>query len=287
VGQQEFGTKTELKNMNSFRNVERALAYEIDRQIQLIEDGGRVVQETLLWDADQNAAYPMRTKEEAHDYRYFPDPDLVPVMVDEGWIERVRRALPELPGPRRDRLIADLGLPKYDAEVLTAEKGVADYFEETLALLCRETGKSPRENAKTVSNWVMTDVLRVIGEGNTEAAEFPISPGRLAAMIGLVLDGTVSGKIAKDLFEEMLAAADDPKAIVERKGLMQISDPSSLEAVIDEVIRANALQVEKYLKGSTKVFGFFVGETMKVTRGKANPKLVNEILARKLEALAR
>jgi aspartyl-tRNA(Asn)/glutamyl-tRNA(Gln) amidotransferase subunit B len=287
MGQEGFGTKTEVKNMNSFRNVERALEYEIERQVQLIEEGGTVVQETLLWDADHNVAATMRSKEEAHDYRYFPDPDLVPVLVDEVWIERVRRALPELPGPRRDRFITQFGLPKYDAAVLTAERGVADYYEETLALLCKNSGSPAREKAKAVSNWVMTEVLRVISERHVEVGEFPISPDRLAGVIGLVQDGSISGKIAKELFDEMLVATDDPKSIVERKGLLQISDATAIETAIDEVLRTHGSQVEKYLKGSTNVFGFFVGATMKITKGKANPKLVNEILARKLEALKR
>ncbi len=287
VGQKEFGTKTELKNMNSFRNVERALDYEITRQVQLLEDGGEVVQETLSWDADRSVAVPMRGKEEAHDYRYFPDPDLVPVLVDEMWIDRVRRTLPELPTVRRDRFVADFGLPKYDAEVLTTEKGVADYYEEALALLTTERRTTDPGHPKAVSNWVMTDVLRVLGEEHIAIERFPISPKRLASMIGLVQDGTISGKIAKELFDEMLTVAEDPRSIVKRKGMSQISDVSALDAVIDEVLRAHASQVEKYLAGSPKVFGFFVGEAMKMTQGKANPKLVNEILTRKLEALKR
>jgi aspartyl-tRNA(Asn)/glutamyl-tRNA(Gln) amidotransferase subunit B len=284
-GQREFGTKTEVKNMNSFRNVERALAYEIDRQIQLIEDHGKVVQETLLWDANQNVAVPMRSKEEAHDYRYFPDPDLVPVLVDEQWVGRIRQQLAELPLARRDRFVDQLGLPTYDAEVLTAEKGVADYFEEVLASLTELNRKPSRENAKAVSNWVMTDVLRILSERKTSILGFSVRPVRLAAMIGLVHDGTISGKIAKDVFEEMLNSSDDPKTIVQKKGLSQISDSSSIEVVVDEVLRVNLPQVEKYLKGNEKVFGFLVGETMKRLKGKGNPRLVNDILRQKLSVL--
>ena len=283
-GAAAFGTKTEVKNMNSFRNVERALEYEIHRQIRLIEDGGKVVQESLLWDANQNVALPMRSKEEAHDYRYFPDPDLVPVHVDESWLARVRSKLPELPGPRRDRLVEALGLPRYDADVLTVEKGVADYFERTLSLLAHDSARR-KEQAKAVSNWVMTDVLRVVAEKKVAIGDFPVSEKNLAAMIALIQDGTISGKIAKDVFEEMVLAREDPKSIIDRKGLVQVSDEGAIEKAVDGVIQANALQVQKYAGGNDKVFGFFVGETMKVMKGKGNPKVVNDVLRRKLNAL--
>jgi aspartyl-tRNA(Asn)/glutamyl-tRNA(Gln) amidotransferase subunit B len=281
-----LGTKTELKNMNSFRNVERALEFEIGRQVRLIADGGAVVQETLLWDAERNVAIPMRSKEEAHDYRYFPDPDLVGVTVDDAWIARVRGDLPELPEPRRDRFVAELGLPGYDADVLTAEKGVADYFEMTLASLGGEEG-GRAQNAKTVSNWVMTEVLRVLSSGKTSVADFPVSPARLASMIGLIGDGTISGKIAKEVFEDMVATGDDPRAIVERKGLVQVTDAGAIERAVDGVIASNMTQVQKYLGGNEKVFGFFVGETMKIMKGKGNPKVVNEVLRRKLDNLGK
>lgn len=283
-GETAFGVKTEVKNMNSFRNVERALEYEINRQIGLIEDGGRVVQETLLWDADRNIAVPMRSKEEAHDYRYFPDPDLVPVLVDENWIAGIRGHLPELPVARRDRFITTLGLPRYDADVLTAEKGVADYFEQTLALLNGSPDVVNKDNAKSVSNWVMTDVLRVVSEKKADIANFPITSRNLAAMLALINNGTISGKIAKEVFEIMLTSDEDPKSIVEKRGLVQITDSGAIEKTIDTVLGANKSQVEKYLGGSAKVFGFFVGETMKMMKGKANPKAVNDILKRKLES---
>jgi len=285
-GTTAFGTKTEVKNMNSFRNVERALEYEINRQIQLIEDGGTVVQESLLWDANQNVALPMRSKEEAHDYRYFPDPDLVPVVVDERWSARLREELPELPGPRRDRFVAELGLPRYDADVLTVDKGVADYVERTLAALAADP-LARRENAKAVSNWVMTDVLRVVSEKKLPIAEFPVTPHHLAAMIGLIQKGTISGKMAKEVFEEMVATREHPGVIVDRKGLVQVSDAGAIEKVVDEVIAGNAMQVQKYLGGNDKVFAFFVGETMKIMKGKANPKVVNEVLRRKLDSMKR
>jgi aspartyl-tRNA(Asn)/glutamyl-tRNA(Gln) amidotransferase subunit B len=224
----------------------------------------------------------MRSKEEAHDYRYFPDPDLVPVFVDETWKSRVQQQLPELPSVRRNRYVDALALPRYDADVLTTEKATADYFEQSLSTLSSLNKKSDKENAKPVSNWVMTDVLRVIGDKGFEISAFPIRPERLAAMIGLIQDGTINGKIAKDLFEEMLTNSDEPKAIVEKKGWVQVSDTSAIEQAIDQVIAANQKQVAQYLGGSDKVFGFFVGETMKKMKGKGNPKLVNDILKSKL-----
>ncbi len=284
-GETKFGTKTEVKNMNSFRYVERALEYEIGRQIGLIEDGGKVVQETLLWDAEEGAALPMRSKEEAHDYRYFPDPDLVPVLVGQEWIEEIRRTLPELPVARRDRLVSQLGLPRYDADLLTADKDVAEYFEAALGALADGRGGATQELAKSVSNWVMTDVLRVMGERKIAMAEFPIAPSNLAAMIALIQDGTISGKIAKEVFEEMLATNEDPRTVVARKGLVQVSDTSVIEDAVDKVVAMNQAQVAKYLEGNEKIFGYFVGETMKSMKGKGNPKLVNEILKRKLSAL--
>ena len=282
-GSAALGTKTELKNMNSFRHVERALEFAIARQLSVVGEGGTVVQETLLWDADAGVAAPMRSKEEAHDYRYLPDPDLVPVLVDESWIAAVRRTLPELPEARRDRFVASLGLPRYDADVLTAEKDVADYFEETVAAL-GGAGEVRAQNAKAASNWVMTDVLRVIAGGKTTARAFPVPAARLAAMIGMIGEGTISGKIAKEVFEEMAATGEEPRAIVARKGLVQVSDPEAIARAVDAVIAANAPQVRKYLEGNVKVFGFLVGETMKLMKGKANPAVVNDVLRRKLGA---
>jgi aspartyl-tRNA(Asn)/glutamyl-tRNA(Gln) amidotransferase subunit B len=283
-GEKELGTKTEVKNMNSFRNVERALAYEIDRQVGLLGDGGRIVQETLLWDADQNISLPMRSKEEAHDYRYFPDPDLVPVHVDEHWIKRLEASLPELPVPRRDRFMEEFGLPKYDADILTVEKGTADYFEGVLAELCQRLGKNPRELAKAASNWVMTEVLRVVSEQKIVMSDFPVPASYLGALIALVQDGTISGSVAKEVFARMLVSRDEPRAIVEQAGLAQVSDSGAIDAAVEAVLEANGPQVEKYLGGNAKIFGFFVGETMKLMKGKGNPKLVNESLKKKLDA---
>lgn len=283
AGSAAFGVKTEIKNLNSLRFVERALDYEISRQIRLLESGERVLQETLLWDADRGVTYSMRSKEEAHDYRYFPDPDLVPVLVDEEWKARVRSQLPELPSVRRDRFVEVLGLPRYDADVLTAEKSVADYFEQTLAALTRLGAGSDREAVKQVSNWVMTDVLRVTSERKSDIREFPIRPERLAAMILLIRNGTISGKIAKDVFEEMLTSPKEPKTIVEEKGWVQVTDTTAIEKAIDEVLAQNQQQVAKYLSGADQLFGFFVGETMKKMKGKGNPALVNQILKKKLQ----
>jgi aspartyl-tRNA(Asn)/glutamyl-tRNA(Gln) amidotransferase subunit B len=282
-GAEKFGTRVEVKNMNSFRNVEHAIEYEINRQINVLEEGGTIVQETLLWDADRNMATPMRSKEQAHDYRYFPDPDLVPIFVDEPWIDDIKKTLPEMPWLRRDRYVSTYALPEYDADVLTVEKATADYFEESLAVL---TSQSP-ENVKYASNWIMTEVMRVVKERQVSIREFPVTPSSLGKMINMITDGTISGKIAKDVFEEMVTTGGDPDAIVQKKGLVQISDAGSIEPVIDRILSENPAQVESYLGGKQQVFGFFVGETMKATKGKANPNLVNEILRRRLDEMKR
>jgi len=280
-GTARLGTKTEVKNMNSFRHVERALTYEIDRQIDILESGGEVEQETLLWDADQNVVLPMRTKEYAHDYRYFPEPDLVPVLVDQPWLEEIRTGLPELPAERRNRFMKEYGLPRYDADVLTAERSVADYFEE----VCRSKDAKSAEEYKAVSNWVMGDVLRVVNERQILMSEFPISPQRLAQMITLIDEGIISGKIAKEVFEEMLVSSEEPRAMVEKKGMLQLSDEDELARIVDQVLEQNPEQVRTYIAGKDSVFSFFVGQTMRVTKGKANPKTVNKILMEKLTEL--
>lgn len=272
-GEAAFGTKTEVKNMNSFRNVERALEFEINRQVALVESGGRVVQETLFWDAGQGAAVAMRSKEQAHDYRYFPEPDLVPVTVTGEFTRRVRESLPELPVARRDRYERDFGLPRYDADVLTSEKGYADYFDAVVAEL-----PPGRESAKTAGNWVMTEVLRAVGERKGGIGSFPVPPRNLAAMIGLMRDGTISSKIAKEVFAEMLSSGEDPASVVRRKGLVQISDEGEIRRAVEEVLARSAAQVAKYRAGNTGMLGFFVGEVMKSTKGKANPGLVNSLL---------
>jgi aspartyl-tRNA(Asn)/glutamyl-tRNA(Gln) amidotransferase subunit B len=273
AGEEKFGVKTELKNMNSFRNVEKALEFEINRQIQLLESGGAVVQQTLLWDATNGKVAPMRSKEEAHDYRYFPEPDLAPIRVAEPWREEIRVALPELPMARRNRFVEQYGLPKYDADVLTDEKAIADYFDATAKLV---------KDAKLASNWIMGEVLRTLKEKKIDTTQFPIKPGALAELLNLIATGTISGKIAKEVFDEMLAGGKSAKAIVAEKGLTQVSDTSIIEKAVDEVLAANLKEVGRYRNGDEKVFGFLVGQVMKATRGKANPKVANEVLKRKL-----
>ena len=277
-GESGLGTKTELKNMNSFRFVEKAIEYEVNRQIALLEEGGRVVQETLLWDSERGMAVPMRSKEEAHDYRYFPDPDLVPVLVNEEWINKVKTMLPELPAQRRDRFVETYKIPKYDADVLSTEKPLADFFEGVIASLAKKN----EETYKLASNWTMTDVLRVLKEEKIAVGDFPVPPAHLGSMINLIIDGTISGKIAKEVFEEMIKTKESPNAIVGRKGLVQVSDVGAIEQVVEAILAANKGQVESYLGGKQQVFGFFVGETMKAMKGKANPKIVYDVLKRKL-----
>jgi aspartyl-tRNA(Asn)/glutamyl-tRNA(Gln) amidotransferase subunit B len=272
-GQAQFGTRTELKNMNSFRHVEKALEYEIKRQIRALSEGEEVIQETRLWDANQNITLSMRGKEEAHDYRYFPDPDLVPLRVDEAWIEEIQKSLPELPDQKKERFIRDYKIPEYDAEILTSTKAMANYFEECVRLF---------PDPKTVSNWMMGDLLRELKKDEREVDQCPVTPGHLAGMLSMMKDGTISGKIAKEVFEEMYRTGDLPEKIVKEKGWVQILDTGEIEGAIERVIKANPKLVEDYQNGKEKVFGFLVGEVMKQTRGKANPKLVNELLKKKL-----
>jgi aspartyl-tRNA(Asn)/glutamyl-tRNA(Gln) amidotransferase subunit B len=276
-GATALGTKVEIKNMNSFRAVERAIAYELERHVRVLEDGGTLVQETRLWDPDREETRSMRSKESAHDYRYFPDPDLPPLTVSDAFVEAVRRALPELPDARRARFVTTLGLPEYDAEVLTARRDVADYFEAVVAA---------HPNAKAASNWVMGDVLRLVRERKLDEAlvieRWPVPAAHLGALIALIDGGTISGKIAKTVFEQMVASGDAPAAIVERQGLVQVSDEGAIAAAIDRVLAANAAKVEEYRGGKDKLFGFFVGQVMKATGGKANPGLVNALLKQRL-----
>jgi aspartyl-tRNA(Asn)/glutamyl-tRNA(Gln) amidotransferase subunit B len=276
-GQTELGTKVEIKNMNSFRNVERAIAYEVTRQAEALDAGGTLVQETRLWDPDREVTRPMRTKEFAHDYRYFPDPDLLPLEVEDAWVAEIRAALPELPAQRSARFIADHGLPAYDADVLTARKDVADYFEAAV---------TAHPNPKALSNWIMGDILRVIRERRLDDAlmirEWPVAPAALAGMVALIDDGTISGKIAKTVFEEMLATGAEAAAIVRDKGLTQVSDDGPILAAIDQILAANPDKVAEYRGGKDKLLGFFVGQVMKSTGGKANPGKVNELLKSRL-----
>ncbi len=271
--QNEFGTRTEVKNMNSFRNVERAIAYEIDRQIDILEDGGEIVQETLLWNADSGKALPMRGKEEAHDYRYFPEPDLVPLSIDDEWINKIENSLPELPDKRKERFISEYGLPEYDAKVLTAERETADYFEQVVSVT---------EHYKIASNWVMGDVAAYINENKIKISEFPVAPANIGKLINLIQQNVISGKIAKEIFPEMIKTGKSPDEIIKEKNLVQITDKSELESIIKTVLEKNPAQVEQFKSGKDKVFGFFVGQVMRETKGKANPQLVNEILRKEL-----
>jgi aspartyl-tRNA(Asn)/glutamyl-tRNA(Gln) amidotransferase subunit B len=274
VGREKFGIRTELKNMNSFRNVQRALEYEIRRQRDILLDGGEVVQETLLWDADRNVTNSMRGKEEAHDYRYFPDPDLIPVVIDENWIENTRKTLPELPDERRQRFISALGMPEYDAEVLTSSKDLADYFEAAFEVY---------PQAKKLSNWMMTELMRELkGEDSIDIEGCPITPQNLGLLLAMIDKGTISGKIAKAVFMDMLASGKDPETLVKEKNLVQVSDEGELLAIVREIIAANPGQVAEYRAGKTKLMGYFVGQLMQKTKGRANPKLANQLLSQEL-----
>jgi len=273
AGQAEFGTKTEVKNMNSFRNVERAIAFETDRQIRLLESGGRVVQETLLWNADKNQAEPMRSKEEAHDYRYFPEPDLLPLDLTPGWIDSVRSDLPELPHQVRERLMREFEIPAYDAEVLTETRALARYYEET----ARRAG-----NGKLASNWVMTEVNGIRNKKGQSIEEFPIRPDRLGTLVRMIAEERISGKIGKQLFELMLARAEGPEELVKTQGLMPIDDENALRALAREVIAANPGPVAEVRAGKERTFAFLVGQAMKQSRGRAHPEKIQDALRKEL-----
>ena len=273
AGSEGFGVKTEVKNMNSFRFVQRALEYEIKRQRAILEQGGTILQETRLWDSDGGVTHGMRGKEEAHDYRYFPDPDLVPVAVDEEWIEKVRSELPELPEAKKARFMKNYGLPEQDAVVLTGSKELATYYES-----CVVGFPQP----KKVSNWIMVELLRELNKDEREINQCPVTPEDLAQLLSMIDGGIISGKIAKTVFEEMYASGRTPEVIVEEKGLEQLADEGEIGEVIDAVLAAHPSQVNDYRRGKEKLLGFFVGQVMNQTQGKANPKLVNEILREKL-----
>jgi aspartyl-tRNA(Asn)/glutamyl-tRNA(Gln) amidotransferase subunit B len=272
-GQAAFGTRAEIKNVNSFRFVKQAIEYEVERQAELLDEGGKVVQETRLYDAVTGTTRSMRGKEEAHDYRYFPDPDLVPLVIDREWVEKVRGALPELPEAKVERFIGAYGLPRYDAEVLAAEREVAAYFEEC----ARRHG-----NGKVCSNWVMGEVLRALREDAIAIDDCPVTPAMLVGMLARIDDATISGKIAKTVFDQMWQSGKDADFIIAEKGLKQVTDTGAIEAVIDDIITANPEQVAEYRAGKDKLFGFFVGQVMKASKGKANPTAVNELLLKKL-----
>jgi len=274
VGSDKLGVKTELKNMNSFRNVQRALEFEIRRQRAMLEKGEAVVQETRLWDAGRNVTVSMRGKEEAHDYRYFPDPDLVPIVVEDQWIAAVKGTLPELPDAKRDRFMRDYELPPHDARVLTSSKALADYFEAVLQRFAQP---------KVVSNWIMSELLRELKGDDIELQSFNVPPAHLAELLELIDREIISGKIAKSVFQEMCATGKNAEAIVAEKGLKQVKDEGAIEAAVDAVLAENPQEVQAFRAGKEKLLGFFVGQVMKKTKGKANPQMVNEIIRKKLQ----
>jgi aspartyl-tRNA(Asn)/glutamyl-tRNA(Gln) amidotransferase subunit B len=279
AGSAALGTKIEIKNLNSFRSVERAIAVEIERQSDSLAAGGKLVQETRLWDEQHEETRSMRSKESAHDYRYFPDPDLPPLTVDETWIAEIRAALPELPAARKARFLSEYALSDYDADLLTSRKDIADYFEAAVKI---------HANPKALGNWIVGDMFRVLKERRLDEQlyieKWPVTAVHLAELVSLIDEGKISGRIGKSVFEAMLASDRAPREIVSERGLEQVSDLGSIEAAVDQVLAANPKQLAQYLSGNEKVFGFLVGQIMKATQGKANPQKVNEILREKLKA---
>ncbi|HDP25737.1 MAG TPA: Asp-tRNA(Asn)/Glu-tRNA(Gln) amidotransferase subunit GatB [Deltaproteobacteria bacterium] len=275
VGQQVLGIRTELKNMNSFRNVHKALDYEVRRQIELLAKGDTVVQETRLWNAALNESQPMRSKEESHDYRYFPEPDLVPVVVDEAWIDEIRATLPELPSDKRARFATTYGLPSYDTEVLTQSRALADFFEQCVEIL---------DSPKDISNWIMTEVLHVLKVRGKGIGQLGLGPPEIAGLLALIREGTLSGTLAKEVFSEMVASGRDAHSIVSEKGLEQLSDKERIREAIEVVLNEHPKEVARYRGGKTQLLGFFVGQVMKATRGKANPNLTNTLIREMLDS---
>jgi len=269
-----LGTRTEIKNINSFRFVEKAINLEVERQIDIIEDGGRIIQETRLYDADRHETRSMRSKEVANDYRYFPEPDLLPVVIDEAYIDAIRAQLPELPNAKRERLQSQYGLSDYDAGVLASSRAMADYFENVVSV-CGD--------AKLSSNWVTGDLQSLLNKSDIEIEDSPISAERLASLISRITDNTISSKIAKTVFEAMIESSSSVDDIIESRGLKQVTDSGAIEKIVDDVIANNPEQVEQYRSGKEKVFAFFIGQAMKASRGKANPAALNELLREKLK----
>ena len=277
-GSNKFGTRAEIKNVNSFRFIERAINTEIQRQIEILEDGGSITQETRLYDPAKNETRSMRSKEEANDYRYFPCPDLLPVVIERDFLTELKTQLPELPQEKRQRFQAEFGLSEYDAHVLAASREMADYFEQTQQV-CGD--------AKLAANWVMGELSSLLNKDNLEIAESPVSAAQLGGMLRRILDNTISGKIAKTVLEAMAAGEGDADQVIEKRGLKQVTDSGAIDALIDEMLAANADQVEQYRSADEnrrgKMFGFFVGQAMRASKGKANPQQVNELLKKKLE----
>lgn len=276
--QKEFGTRSELKNINSFKAVERGIKYEEIRQAEILDEGGRVIQETRTWDEGQGITLSMRSKEEAHDYRYFPEPDLVPIVVGDEWINNVRNALPELPEARKQRLVNDYGLSSYDASVITLTKAMAEYFDQ-----CLLKAKDAKKSAKGIANWLMGDVSAWLNNENKNITELPITPENLASLVEFINAGTLSSKLAKKVFEDLVKGEKTPAEIIKERGLEQISDTGAIEKIVDETIAENPKSVEDYKAGKDRAIGFMVGQIMKKSRGKANPDMVNKMLVEKLK----
>jgi aspartyl-tRNA(Asn)/glutamyl-tRNA(Gln) amidotransferase subunit B len=272
-GAKEFGTKAEVKNLNSFRFLKMALEYEIRRQVELVEAGDKVIQETRLYNVESGQTVGMRSKEHAHDYRYFPEPDLVPLQVSELWLDRVKSALPELPQDRRDRFVTEYGLREYDAEVLTMTRAIGDYFEEAV----KESG-----DGRATANWVVGDLMGLLKSAGLEISSSPVPARNLGELLALIGKGELTGKLAKEILPKMFETGDSASVIMDREGLKQISDTGALEKIVDEVLAGNPKQVEQYKSGKTAVIGFLVGQVMKASRGQANPALVNDLLRGRL-----
>ena len=275
-GQKEFGTRTELKNLNSFKFVQKAVEYEVDRQARILDQGDQVIQETRLYDSDRGETFSMRSKEEAHDYRYFPDPDLVPVVVNEAWVEKIKKTIPELPEQKRERFAIEYSLPEYDAGVLTSSRELANYFEKCTSLFSKP---------KIISNWIMGDLLRELNKRNQTISECPVSPSALTNLLKLIDEGIISSNIAKSVFEEMYQTGKEPITIVDEKNLKQITDDKAIDKMVEEVLQANLNQVDEYKGGKEKVLGFLVGQVMKASKGKANPGTVNKLLKEKIAGM--
>ena len=276
TGQKEFGTRTELKNLNSFKFVQKAIEYEVDRQTRILDQGDQVIQETRLYDSVRGQTFSMRSKEEAHDYRYFPDPDLVPVLLNKTWVEEIKKTIPELPEQKRERFVIEYNLPEYDAGVLTSSRELANYFEKCTSLFSKP---------KTISNWIMGDLLRELNKSNQAISKCPVSPNVLVNLLKLIDEGVISGNIAKSVFEEMYQTGKEPTAIIDEKGLKQITDDKAIDKMVEGVLQANLSQVDEYKRGKEKVLGFLVGQVMKASKGKANPGTVNKLLKEKISGM--
>jgi len=275
MGQAALGTRSEIKNLNSFRYLERAIQYEVQRQIELIEDGGKVVQETRLYDSDRNETRSMRSKEDADDYRYFPDPDLPPLCIDPDWIDRVKKTMPELPAHKRARLVGELGLNDYDAAQITMDRATSTYFEQV-------TGILPKDQAKLAANWVLGELSAALNRDDVLIGQCPVPAPALATLISRIADGTISNKLAREVFNSMWSGEGDADAIIEARGLRQINDAGAISAMIDTVIAANPDIVDEFRRGKQKAFNSLVGQVMKAAKGKANPQQVNDLLKQKL-----